>query len=157
MAAQTNYSYSTPKGVAGGKVDISLDEVVTRINEAEDGVIKYGMAVAIGSSPGSNVTLPGDDTTAEKIEGIVLCHPNTEQDTKGVVVVKQNVSLGIMRKGKIWGRTATDITPTYGEKAYVVKSGEDAGTFTNVADGALDIGAKFGKYTDDGIAVIELN
>lgn len=33
MAAQMNYSFDTPKGVAGGKVDLAYDEVVTRQNE----------------------------------------------------------------------------------------------------------------------------
>lgn len=156
MAAQMNYGWGTPMGVPGGKVDIFHDEVVTRINEAKDGVLKHGMAVAVGTVPGTNVTAVGADTTADKIEGVLLCHPNTEQDMKGVVVVKEGVSVGVMTEGHIWGRLATGITPAYHEKAYVVKSGEDAGAFTNVADGALDIGAKFGKYIDDGIAVIEL-
>ena len=157
MAAQKNYTYSTPMGVPGGKVDIAFDVVKTRMNEAEDGVLKFGMAAAVGTTPGTTVTVPSADTTAEKIEGVVICHPNTEQDMKGTVVVKKNVSVGVMSKGHIWARTATDVTPEYGETAYVVISGDDAGSFTNVADGALDIGAKFGKYAEDGIAVIELN
>ena len=37
MAAQMNYSFDTPKGVAGGKVDLAYDEVVTRQNEEADG------------------------------------------------------------------------------------------------------------------------
>ena len=157
MAAQTNYNYSTPKGVPGGKVDISCDLVNTRANEAADGVMKYGMAVATGTVPGSNVTVPGSSTTATQIEGVVLCHANTEQDMKGKVVVKNGTPLSIMKKGRVWARTVSGIEPKCGEKAYVVNTGDNAGSFTNVADGALDIGAKFGKYTDDGIAVIELN
>lgn len=156
MAAQLDYNYGTPKGVPGGKVDISFDEVITRNNEAEDGVLKYGMAAAVGTVPGVNVTVPGANTTVGQIEGVVICHPNTEQDMKGNVIVKQNVSVGIMRKGHIWGRVADGIEPSYGEPAYVSITGDDAGTFTNVADGALDIGATFGNATDDGIAVIIL-
>ncbi len=156
MAAQTNYNYSTPKGVPGGKVDLSLDEVITRINEAEDGALKFGMAVAVGTAPGSNVNVPGADTTAEKIEGVVLYHPNTEQDRNGKVIVRKNASLGIMHRGHVWARTAAGVTPVYGEKAYVCLSGDDAGTFTNAADGALDIGATFGNASDDGIAVVIL-
>lgn len=156
MAAQMDYNYSTPKGVPGGKVDIAFDEVVTRKNEAEDGVMKYGMAAAVGASAGFGVTVPGADTTAEKIEGIVLCHPNTEQDRNGNVVVRKDVSLGIMKKGHIWGRLAEGVEPSYKEKAYVSVTGDDAGCFTNVADGALDIGATFGNAVDKGIAVIIL-
>lgn len=154
MAAQTNYNYGTSKGVAGGKFDLAFDEVVTRTNEAEDGVLKFGMAVAVGSAPGHNVTVVGEGTTT--VEGVALCHANTEQDMNGNVVVKKNASLGIIRKGNVWGRLATGITPTYGAKAYVVKTGADAGTFTTASSGTLDIGATFGNVADEGIAVIVL-
>lgn len=156
MAAQMNYNYGTPKGVPGGKFDLAYDEVVSRNNEAEDGVLKFGTAAAVGSDPGFNVTVPGADTTAEKIEGIVLCCPNTEQDAKGRAVIRKNTTVGIMRKGHIWGRLDKGVTPSYGEKAYVSVAENSAGTFTNVSDGALDIGATFGSEFDDGIAVIIL-
>ena len=153
MAAQTNYGYSTPKGVAGGKVNLFHDEVVTRMNEENDGVMNYGIAVMAGTTPGSTVKKPVG-ATAEKIEGVVVCHPNTEQDMNGKVVIKKNASLGIMTEGCIWGRLATDAVATYGAAAKVVVTGEEAGCFTN-GDG-VDIGAKFGKDVDDGIAVIIL-
>lgn len=156
MAAQKNYLYSTPKGIPGGKATIAFDEVITRINEAEDGVLKFGMVAAVGTTPGSNVNVPSADTTVEKIEGVVLHHPNTEQDTKGKVMIKQGATVGIMCKGYVWGRIADGVIPTYGEKAYVCISGNDAGMFTNVADGTLDIGASFGNASDDGIAIIVL-
>ena len=156
MAAQTNYNYGTPKGVAGGKVDLNHEIVNSRMNEAEDGVLKYGMAVAIGATPGSTVKVPVEGTKADQIEGVVLAHANTEQDMKGNVVVKKGVSLSIMKEGTVWGRLATGVTPVYGAKANVVVSGADAGTFTTATEGTVDIGATFGKYTDDGIAVIIL-
>lgn len=134
MAAQTNYRYETPKGVPGGKVDIAFDEVITRMNEAEDGVLKFGMAAAVGSDPGSNVTLPKTGTTAGQMEGVVLAHPNTEQDRKGKVIVRKDAAVGIMRKGRIWGRLSADASPAYGKKAYVVVDGEDAGAFTSESE-----------------------
>lgn len=133
MAAQTNYRYETPKGVPGGKVDIAFDEVITRMNEAEDGVLKFGMAAAVGSDPGFKVTIPQTGTIAAQIEGIVLAHPNTEQDRKGKVIVRKDVTVGIMRKGRVWGRLAADAVPSYGTNAYVVVDGEEAGTFTSVS------------------------
>ena len=152
--AQLNYDYGTAKGVAGGKVDISFDEVITRMNEVEDGVLKFGMAVVVGTKAGNTVKKPA--ATSDKFEGVVVCHANTEQDMNGNVVVKKGASLGVMTKGHIWGRLATGVTPAYGEKAYAVVTGNDAGTFTNVADGALETGATFGKYTDGELAVIVL-
>lgn len=163
MAAQLDYGYSTPKGVAGGKYDIAFDEVITRKNEEADGVLKYGMAAMVGATAGSGVKVPATGCTADKIEGIVLRAANTEQDMGGHVVVKQNASVGIVRKGHVWGRLASDAVPAYGAKAYVVVTGEDAGTFTHLdnqtGEGTpanVDIGATFGNAKDNGIAVIEI-
>ena len=157
MAAQMDYGYGTPKGVAGGKVDLVFDEAVTRKNEEKDGILKFGMAVMVGTTPGLTVKIPTDGCKTEQIEGIVLHHANTEQDMKGNVVVRENASISILKKGHVWGRLASDVVPKYGEKAYVVVTGEDAGCFTNTADSNVDIGATFGTETDAGIAVIEIN
>lgn len=157
MAAQMDYGYRTPKGVAGGKFDIAFDEVVTRKNEEKDGVLKYGMAAMVGTTAGTDVKVPATGCTAAQIEGIVLHAANTEQDMKGKVVVPEGASVGILRKGHVWARIASDAVPAYGAKAYVVVTGEDAGTFTHTDTGNVDIGAVFGKETDDGIAVIEIN
>ena len=73
MAAQMNYNFSTPKGVAGGKYDLAFDEVVTRSNENDDGVMKFGLAVAQGTNVGHGVVVLVIGTTADKIEGITLC------------------------------------------------------------------------------------
>lgn len=156
MAAQTRYGYSIPKGVPGGKVDISFDEVVTRNSEAEDGKIKFGMAVVKGTSAGTGVTVPASGKTVEDFEGVVLHHINTEQERDGSIVIKKGSVLSVMKKGHVWGRLASDATPAYGKKAYVVIDGTDAGTFTHTQGSNVDIGAKFGKESDDGIAVIEL-
>ena len=131
MAAQLDYGYGTPKGVAGGRFDIAFDEVVTRKNEEEDGVLKYGMAAMVGTAKGIGVKVPVSGATAEQIEGIVLHAANTEQDMKGRVVVPNNASVGILRKGRIWGRIASDAAPSYNAKAYVVVDGEEAGCFTD--------------------------
>lgn len=131
MAAQLDYSYRTPKGVPGGKFDIAFDEVVSRNNENEDGVMKYGMAVATGATAGKTVKVPVSGTTAAQIEGVAIALPNTEQDMEGNVVVKKNRPLSVMKKGNIWGRLAHLATPTYGSTAYVVVDGDYAGCFTH--------------------------
>ena len=156
MAAQLDYGYSTPKGVAGGKYDIAFDEVITRKNEEADGVLKYGMAAMVGTNAGSEVKVPTTGCTADKIEGVVLRAANTEQDMGGHVVVKKDASVGIVRKGHVWCRTASDAEPAYGAKAYVVVTGSEAGMFTHTEGSNVDIGATFGKEKDDGIAVIEI-
>lgn len=157
MAAQMNYSFDTPKGIAGGKVDLSYDEVITRQAEGEDGSLKFGMAVAVGASAGITVKVPVAGTTAAQIEGVLLHAANTEQDMSGKVILKKDTSVSIMRKGHVWGRLASDAVPTYKAKAYVVVSGANAGTFTHQESQGVDIGATFGNVSDTGIAVIELN
>jgi len=156
MAAQLDYGYSTPKGVAGGKVDISFDDVITRTNEEKDGVLKYGMAAMVGTSAGSTVKVPAAGATAEKIEGIVLHAANTEQDKNGKVVVPENGSVGILRFGKVWARVAKDVEPKYGDSLYVVLEGDDAGTLTNVEGSNVKIEGKFIGEADNGIAPVIL-
>lgn len=162
MAAQLNYNYSTPKGIAGGKADIAFDEVVTRQNESEDGVMKYGMGVVKGVAAGHGVKVPGTASVAADFEGIVLHAENTEQDMKGKVVVKKNASLGIMKKGHVWARLDSGATATYGAKAYLIvdATAGEVGAFTDkiTETKTIDVGAKFGNHVDaaNGIAVIVL-
>ena len=158
MAAQLNYGYGTPKGIPGGKFDISFDEVVTRSNEEADKKMKFGIAVAVGTNVGKGVKLPTTGITADKIEGVTVAIATTEQDTDGKVVIKKGATLSIMKKGNIWGRLVNGITPEYGKTAYVALTGDDAGCFTTSSTGTVDIGAKFGNVVDkdNGIAVIVL-
>lgn len=145
MAAQLDYGYSMSKGVPGGKYDLSPDEVITRTSEEEDGVLKFGMAVMVGSTPGTTVKVAGTGATTAKMEGIVLHAANTEQDRKGRVVVPNNASVGIMRRGKVWARVAEDVKPVYGDPLYVVVSGDDAGSLSNAA-GTDNVNVKIGGY-----------
>lgn len=156
MAAQLNYGFSTPKGVAGGKVDLADDIVASRTVEAEDGVLKFGMAVAVGENAGDGIKLVSEGTTKEQIDGVLLHAANTEQDMSGKVVIKKGTTQSVMRKGHVWGRLASNAEPTYNKPAYVVATGEDAGCFTHEADSNIDIGAVFGNASDTGIAVIVL-
>ncbi len=136
MAAQLDYNYSTPKGTPGEKFDISFDEVVTRKNQEEDGILKYGMAAQVGDLAGTAVKVPVSGATRAMIEGIVLRAANTEQDRKGHVVVRKNATVGILKKGNVWGRLASDAVPAYGGTAYVVVDGSEAGTFTSASAAA---------------------
>ncbi len=131
MAVQLDYSYQVSKGVPGGKYDLSMDTVITRTNEEADGILRFGMAVMTGSSPGTTVKVPVAGTAAAKIEGVVLHAENTEQDRKGRVAVPNNASVGVMTHGKIWGRVSSDAVPVYGNKAWVAVDGDEAGCFTS--------------------------
>ena len=134
MAAQTNYEYRIPKGVPGGKFDLSYDNVVSRHNEAADGELQFGMAVQIGNSAGVSVKKVAAGATKEKIEGILVAVANVEQDMAGKPVVKGGASLSVMKKGRIWGRVSGSCEPGYGKEARVVVDGDDAGMFTDKSE-----------------------
>ena len=167
MAAQLDYGYALKRGLAGAKVDLTRDIVLSRRNEAADGALLFGLAVAVGTAAGTTVKLPSAKT--DVIEGVALYAGNTEEDRDGKAIVKKDVELDVMKKGHVWGRLAVKtaatestaavyVTPAYGATAYVVCSGDNAGRFTPTSDDTTkDIGATFGNATEDGIAVIYLN
>ena len=137
MAAQLKYSYNIPKGAPGEKFDISFDEVVTRMNqETNDGVLKFGVAAQTGDAPGVGIKIPVTGAAAKDIEGIVVRSANTERDMQGHVVVRSGASVSVMRRGKIWGRIASDAVPVFGAAAYVVLDGDEAGYFTGASAAA---------------------
>ena len=93
MAAQLNYNYDTAKGIPGGKAYIDFDKVVTRRNENEDGVMKFGMAVAAGASAGYGVKVPVAGTTAAQIDGEVLSIINKCYDDAMQLLIENRESL----------------------------------------------------------------
>lgn len=133
---QLEYSYSTPKGVPGGKVDIGFDDVASRQNEEENGVLKFGMAAMTGTYPGTTVKVPASGATRADIEGVVLSHPNTEKDRDGNVIVRKGATVSVMRRGRVWGRISGDCVPVSGKPAYVVTDGDEAGAFASVSTAA---------------------
>lgn len=156
MSAQTRYGYNTPIGAAGGIVDLAPHAIDTFLNEAENGVLKFGVGVVQGATPGSNVNLPS--AAGDKFEGIVVNGRTTEYDMDGNLSLRKGVAVGVMRYGRIYGRIAADVKPAYGEAVYMIASGEEAGCFTNAADGNVAIKARFlgGVDTAAQIAPIEL-
>lgn len=156
MSAQTRYGYSTQRGIPGGLFDLTCYTIDTRANEEENGKLMYGMGVVCGSVPGSNIKLPAEGATVETFEGITVNGMTQQFDLDGKLFIRKGQHVGVIRNGRIYGRLAKDVTVAYGEKACLVISGDDAGKFTNVADGALAVGKFVSVDNTDGIAVIEL-
>lgn len=158
MSAQINYGFKTAIGEAGGIVDLAPYAINSFANAADTGKMKFGVGVVKGETAGQ-VNLPGADSTAAQFEGIVVNRRTTEYDMEGKVHIRKLSTLGVMRYGHIYGRVAAGVTPAYGDPVYMVKSGDEAGYFTNVADGALAINARFIGAVDTTvqIAAIELN
>ena len=156
--SQIRYGFSTPIGAAGGIVDLAPYAIDTFLNEEETGVLKFGVGVVQGSTPGSNVALPQAGATAAKFEGIVVNNRTTEYDVEGKLAVRKGASVGVMRYGRVFGRVAAGVKPAYGEAVYMIVDGEEAGCFTNAAEGNVAVKARFmgGVDTTAQIAQIEL-
>lgn len=159
MSAQTSYSQATPHGVAGGLVDLSARAINTRLNGETGSTMKFGMGVVQGSTPGSDVKIPAAGATVAKFEGITVNGYTSEMDREGAVTLPPLAALGILQYGKIWARTKASIAPAYGDALYLIITGDDAGLFTNAADGGntVAVSGRFigGKGTGN-VAPVEL-
>ena len=155
---QNSYSYKTPKGVAGGLLDLSPYSVATRINgETTSGALKFGMGVVQGATPGTNVKLPTSASTADEFEGLLLTGFVQEMDAAGDVTIKPKQTVGVLRYGKAWARVPKNTTAAYGDKLYLITSGDSAGLFTNTATGNLAVNGRFiGAADTTDIAPVEL-
>lgn len=157
MGAQTNYNYGMPYGVAGGIVDISNKDIVTRTNEETGNALKFGMGVVQGTDAGKGVKIPVTASTAAVFEGIVVNSHSQEMDRDGNVNIAPKQAVGVLTYGKIWARIVAEITPVYGEALYLVTSGENAGYFTNASTGNVAVKGRFigGSGTGE-VAPVEL-
>ena len=156
MSAQTTYGFSTPIGQAGGIYDLAPYAIDAFVNEANDGVMKFGMGVVVGANPGEGVAVPTAEATASKFEGIVSNRRTTENKILGGVELRKGCTVGVMRYGRIYGLLAADEKPAYGDPVYLVKSGADAGCFAKTSTGNVAIKGRFLGGASDGIALIEL-
>ena len=160
MSVQTAYNFYTEKGVAGGLYDLSHHDVNSRRNECEDGVLKFGMGVVVGTTKGAQVKLPASGANIASFEGIVVNGHSTEMDMAGEVAVKNEATVGVLTHGRVWARIKAGITPAYGDALYLITAGENAGLFTNATEtNAIAItGGKFvGTKGTGDIAPVELH
>ena len=157
MSAQTTYQYNTPPGVAGGLLDIAPYSVDSRSNgEDSADALRYGFGAMQGATPGQDVLAPKPGDTAATFEGLVLTGFTKQMDMDGAARISPLDTVGILRYGKAWGRIVDGIDVAYGEKLYLVTSGDDAGKFTNTSTDSIAISGRFISEASDGIASIEL-
>ena len=164
MSVQTSYNFATPKGVAGGLYDLSPYAVDSRRNEADDGVLKFGMGVVVGTTAGNQVKVPA--ATSDKFEGVALNGFSSELDMDGKLTLKKGATVGVLRKGRVWARIKAGVTVAYGNDVYLIANGANAGLFTNAEEknGESTVisikitGAKFVGVKGTGdVAPVELN
>ena len=142
--SQLSYNYQTPKGIAGGLLDISPKEINSRINgETKSDTMKFGMGAVQGDIPGTDVKIPTAADTADKFEGLILTGHINQMNMSGEVKVYPKQTVGILRYGNAWARVAKDIEPSYGDPLYLVNDGAEAGLFTNDPTDAIEINGIF--------------
>ena len=152
MSMWTNYTQSTPAGVAGGLYDLTDHVVDSRMNEAAG--LKFGMGVVQGKT----VKLPATGATIDKFEGIIMADVR-EMDAQGDVSVAAKSTVSVMHSGRIWVRIVDGVKPKYGDPVFLVINGAGLGCFKTAADSAntLQINARFlGEKDNSEIAPIEL-
>ena len=158
MSAQTSYKFSTQMGIAGGIVDLAPYAIDTFRNEENTGVMLFGVGVVQGTAAGTEVALPGSSATAGVFEGITVNNLTTEYDLEGIINIRKDAAIGVMRYGRIYARVADNITPAYGDALYLVITGDQKGFFTNTSGaGAVAVKGRFlGTVDSNRIAQVEL-
>ncbi len=157
MSAQTTYKYNPAMGAAGGIYDLAPYAINTFLNKEATGTEMFGKAVVDSTTSGeagTYVMLP--TATNQTFRGIVTNNRTTEFDMEGKVVVRNKAAMGVMDYGRIFGRLATSVTPTFGAQVYVVVAGDDKGCFTTSSSSTMPINATFASEADNGVALIDL-
>lgn len=158
MSAQTTYGYFTKKGVAGGIVDLSPYAIDTFLNAEDTAVMQFGLGVVAGDKAGTNVIKPVSGSTAATFEGITVNNRTTELGLEGGIYIKKGAAIGVMKYGRVYAQAVNkEGTPAkYGDAAYLIKTGDNAGCFTNDSTGTVAVKGVFKSAVENGIAVIEL-
>lgn len=160
MSVQTRYEFSSPIGIAGGIADISPHAIESRVcAQPKDGAKMYfGMGVVKGEKGGTDVLIPSDTSTAAAFEGVAVNSFIQEYDLDGELYLQDGDTVGVMSWGKIWVRIPEGADPKYGDTAHLIKTGDNAGMFTNVAGAeAFAVRARFISEKGTGnIAMVEL-
>lgn len=158
MSAQTVYRYNTPIGVPGGIVDLAPYAIDALKNEEENGVMNFGIAVVQGTDVGAQIKKPVAASTAAVFEGVATNNLTTEYDLDGKIRILKGAPVGVMRYGRVYARVADGVTPAYGEALYFVKSGNQAGYFTNSSEGTIAVKGRFlsGVDSNNRVAMVEL-
>lgn len=134
MSAQTTYNFSSPIGSPGGLVDLAPHAIDTFLNGENTGVLKFGVGVVQGATPGTDIKLPTSTSTAAKFEGITVNNRTTEYDVEGKAHLRKGKATGVLKYGRIYARVAADAAPAYGDALYLIPTGDEAGYFTKDAD-----------------------
>ena len=160
MSAQTTYKFDTVRGCAGGIYDLAPYEINTYINSAADNVMLFGIGVTTYVD-GDTVAHPGaimkPSATSQKFLGVTVNNRTRENDRNGDLEILNKTAIGVMRWGRVYVRVKTGKEPKFGDAAYVVYSGDEAGFFSPTSTDGDAVPAIFGSEVDtNGVAMLIL-
>lgn len=142
MAQTQNYVFTSGRGLAGQKADLSS---CTLDSFAAEGAVTFGQAVKRGTDPEKQCAAFDGGT----ILGVALFSQATE--VPEVAGYQDKETVPVMTEGRVIVDLLA-VSVTAGETAYVVDA---TGVYTNVATAATAIGTFL--TTGDGLQVLELS
>lgn len=156
MSAQTKYTFDTPFAGAGGIYDLSPYAIDGMVNEEDDGVMGFGLAVIAGTAPGKQIKLPTTSSDLEDFEGITVNGHNTEWGLNGELYIRKTAAIGVMRYGRILVKVVEDEEPEYNDPAYFSIASGTFGEFQTTATNGVAINGRFLGGVNNGVAPVEL-
>jgi hypothetical protein len=140
---------------------INLDEqgITASVLEGSNAIIITGPGISItaGAVVTGGSSQPTFTSTADTNMKFLGVAEHTELGFKeGTGFYPPNHAVNVMDFGEIYVPVTDDASPSDKEPAYIILSGDDAGKFTDAADGNYDCGAFFRGHEEDGLARIEL-
>jgi hypothetical protein len=139
--------------------DLSEQGITASVLEGTNAFIIVGPGISIAASAvvtggSSQATFNSVADTNMKFLGVAEF---TQLGFKeGAGFYPPNHAVNVMDFGDIYIPVAEGASPLDKEPAYIILSGDDAGKFTNVADGNYDCDAFFRGKVEDGLTRIEL-
>ena len=157
MAVQTKYNWTTGRGIAGGLVDLTPHIIDTFINEEDTGVLKPGLGVMAGTTPGKQIKVFKTGGTPV-FEGVVNNNRTTQYDLDGKLRMYKGSGVGVVRWGRVYVLVEPDVTIAYGDGLFIIGAGDNAGKFTNTDNSSANpaVPGRFLGPAENGIAPVEI-
>lgn len=158
---QTSVSEAPTAAFQGMLADTGPNnDVASFVNESTS-EIPFGVMVMQGTADDQCKPLAA---TTDKLIGIVVhSHAYDKDNELGSTGLKQYVSVGVLRKGRIWVPVEEAVTPASSVLVRAVAGGSEvAGAFRDTADSTdcIDI-SQFARYrsttTGAGLALVEID
>jgi hypothetical protein len=139
--------------------DLSEQGITASALEGTNALIIIGPGISITASAvvtggASQPTFASAADTSMKFLGVVEHKELGFKEGSGFY--PPNYAVNVMDFGEIYVPVAENASPSDKEPAYIILSGNDAGKFTDVADGNYDCGVFFRGHEEDGLTRIEL-